>query len=245
MAHTLTYVLPTTKFCKSIQYVYMLLRRLGMKIRDRATAKQRAYEYVKSRIIDKSFEEGDFLTEVGIADDLGISRTPVREALVLLEAESFVELLPKKGAYIPRISPRDIREVMEARSLIETFAAERIVERRSELVPKLRESLEVQKKRMMEGKIDEFVEADRAFHYLIVSTAGNNLLARFYEGLRDRQIRMGIRAATYSTQRVEQVLEEHAAVVRAAEEGSPGELREAIRRHLDRTLSVLMAEAIG
>lgn len=216
-----------------------------MRIRNRVTAKQRAYEYVKSRIIDKSFEEGDFLTEVGIAEDLGISRTPVREALVLLEAESFVELLPKKGAYIPRISPRDIREVMEARTLIETFAAERVVERRSELVSKLKDSLEVQKKRVREGKIDEFVETDREFHYLIVSTAGNNLLARFYEGLRDRQIRMGIRAATYSTQRVEQVLEEHAAVVEAAEEGGTEELRDAIRTHLDHTLSVLMAQAIG
>ncbi len=216
-----------------------------MRIRDRATAKQRAYEYVKSRIIDRSFEEGDFLTEVGIAEGLGISRTPVREALVLLEAENFVELLPKKGAYIPQISPRDIREVMEARSLIETFAAEKNVERRSELVPKLKDSLEVQKKRMREGEIDQFVQADREFHYLLVSTAGNKLLARFYEGLRDRQIRMGIRAATYSTQRVEQVLEEHAAVVDATEEGDPEKLRAAIRTHLDHTLSVLMAQVIG
>ncbi len=215
-----------------------------MRSRDRSTAKQKAYDYVKSRIIDKTFEEGDFLTEVGVAEELGISRTPVREAFVLLEAENFVELLPKKGAYIPRILPRDIREVMEARSLIETFAVERFVEKRSELVSKLRSLLEVQREHASKKKIDEFVEADRDFHYLMVNTAGNNLLTHFYGGLRDRQIRMGIRAATYSTQRVEQVLEEHAAMVEAAEEGNVEKLRGAIREHLNHTLSVLMKQAL-
>ena len=214
-----------------------------MRTRDRATAKQKAYQYVKSRIIDRSFKEGDFLTEVGIAEELGISRTPVREAFVLLEAENFVELLPKKGAYIPQISPRDVREVIEARSLIETFAAERVMEKRSDLVPKLRSSLEVQRQHVSEEKIDEFVEADREFHYLVVSTAGNNLLSRFYEGIRDRQIRMGIQAATYSAQRVEQVLEEHTAIVEAAEEGDVEKLRGAIQKHLDYTFSTLMEQA--
>jgi DNA-binding GntR family transcriptional regulator len=208
-----------------------------------ATAKEKAYNYVKSRIIDRSLKEGDFLTEVGIAKELGISRTPVREAFLLLETENFVRLVPKKGALIPRISLREIREVMEARMLIELFAAERAVERRSELGPRLKSSLEDQERLVGEGKIDDFVRSDREFHFMIVSAARNNLLAQFYEGLRDRQIRMGIKIVTYSSERVRQVLSEHAAIADSLDEGDVDKLKDAIRKHLDATLSILMEQA--
>lgn len=211
----------------------------------RTTAKQKAYEYVKSRIIDRTFKEGDFLTEVAIANDLGMSRTPVREAFLLLEAENLVQLMPKKGAFVPRISPREIREVMSARALVETFAAPMVVEARSEIVPKLRDSLEEQRRLLDDEKFDEFVEVDREFHYLIVSTGGNGLLTRFYAGLRDKQIVMGIRAATHSAERIKQVMEEHTAIADAAEEGDVEQLKSAIREHLDHTLSVLMEEAFA
>ena len=132
---------------------------------------------------------------------------------------------------------------MEARMLIELFAAERAVERRSELGPRLKSSLEDQERLIGEGKVDDFVRSDREFHFMIVSAARNNLLAQFYEGLRDRQIRMGIKIVIYSSERVKQVLSEHAAIADSLVEGDVDKLKNAIREHLDATLSILMEQA--
>jgi DNA-binding GntR family transcriptional regulator len=211
----------------------------------RATAKQRAYDYLKSRIIDRTFEEGDFLTEAGIAQELGISRTPVREAFLLLEADSFVQLMPKKGAFIPQISLREMKEVMEVRALLETFAAEKVVERRSELIPKLRRGLEEQSQLLDETKIAEFVESDREFHRLIVSTADNNVLTNVFEALRDRQVVMVVRATIHSVERIGQIMQEHKAIVDTAEKGDVDGLKGAIREHLDNTLLSLMEGALA
>lgn len=210
-----------------------------------ATAKQRAYDYVKARIIDRTFEEGDFLTEARIAQELGISRTPVREAFLLLEAENFVQLMPKKGAFIPQISLREMKEVMEVRALLETFAAEKVVGRRSELIPKLRRCLKEQSQLLDETKIAEFVESDREFHRLIVSAVGNSVLTNIFEGLRDRQVVMAIRATTRSAERIGQIMQEHSAIVDTAEEGDVDGLKGAIRKHLDNTLSSLMEEILA
>ncbi len=207
-------------------------------------AAEKAYEYVKSEILGRSFREGEFLTEGAIAETLGISRTPVREAFVMLEAEDLVQLFPKKGALIPTTSPREIKEVMEARSLVEVFATEKVVERRSQIAPKLRALLECQAQiDAQEGDVGDFIKLDRQFHHLMVDNCGNDLLVRFYEGLRDRQIRMGIQAVAYSPQRVAQVLEEHEAIVAAAEEGDAYELKRRVREHLDATLAILKEKA--
>ena len=82
------------------------------------SATENAYSYVKSRILNRSFPEGVFLTEGEIAKALGISRTPVREAFLLLKAEDLFQLVTKNGTLVPKIYQREIKEVMEARIVI-------------------------------------------------------------------------------------------------------------------------------
>lgn len=206
-------------------------------------AAEKAYAHVKSGILDRYFKEGEFLTEGEIAKVLGISRTPVREAFLLLEAENFVNLLPKKGAFIPGVSLREIKEVMEARILIESFAAEKVVEERAGITPKLRTLLEEQRGIAEQGDNEEFIRLDQQFHHTMVKDSGNDLLLKFYEGLRDKQIRMGIRAVAYSPKRVKRVLGEHEAIVTAAERGDVEELKRSIREHLNATRLILERKA--
>jgi DNA-binding GntR family transcriptional regulator len=85
---------------------------------------------------------------------------------------------------------------------------------------------------------------DRQFHRMMVSSSSNKLLVAFYEGLRDRQIRMGIRAVAYSPERMKRVLEEHRAIVVAVEEADADELKKSIHEHLDATLAILEEEAL-
>lgn len=162
----------------------------------------------------------------------------------MLKAEDLVQLVPKKGTLVPEISLREIKEVMEARVLIESFAAEKLAQKRGKIAPQLRTVLERQAEVAEDGKIEEFIRLDRQFHRTIVSSSGNKLLVTFYEGLRDRQIRMGIRAVAYSPERMTRVLEEHRAIVVALEEANADKLKKTIHEHLNATRAILEEESL-
>lgn len=209
------------------------------------TVQEKAYEYVKSKIIDNSFREGEFLTEGEITKALGISRTPVRGAFLRLETENLLKLSPNKGALIPSVSIREIKDVMEARIAIELFAAEKISKKYAQLAPKLRSLLEEQTQLGEKDNIHGFIELDRQFHHLTISNCDNDVLLSLYESLRDRQIRVGIQAATSSSERVKQTLAEHEDIVKCVEEDDVDGMKDATRRHLEATMTVLKEQAFA
>ena len=92
------------------------------------TAAQRAYAYVKQRLLDGRFPGGMLLSENALAQELEISRTPIRQAFGQLEAEGLVELYPRRGALVVPISASEADDVREARELIEPFCARRAAE---------------------------------------------------------------------------------------------------------------------
>lgn len=205
----------------------------------RKTAKERAYEHVKSCIINETYKQDSFLTEEEVAQDLGVSRTPVREAFLLLEAEGFVNLFSQRGAYIPSISPRDMEEVMETRLLIESFAAERFLIA-AQAIKEMKFAIKEQEYYLEIDDVEPFIDCDAEFHNLIVNAAGNRLLTEIYSGLRNKLLRMGVRAVMNSTERMQQVIEEHRTIVKEAEAGELAGLKTAIQKHLATTLSVLL-----
>ncbi|MGW5383619.1 GntR family transcriptional regulator [Nocardia sp. NPDC003963] len=199
----------------------------------RESAQDISYKWLKERISGLSREGGIFLSESEVAQSAGTSRTPVREALLRLQAEGWLQIIPKKGAYIPPISEREIEAVMEARALVEDWCIRRVVPADPSFVAELERIVAAQ-----EALIDDpagFIEHDRIFHRTLVRQAGNPVLAEFYESLRERQIRMGMRAMAKEN-RARTVLEEHAAIVRALAAGDAGD---ALAAHLSSTLEVL------
>src|SRR6187399_1038759 len=123
------------------------------------SAAERAYEYVKARLLDGRFAGGTLLSENELAQRLGVSRTPVRQALVQLEAEELVELYPKRGALVVPIAPSEAEDVLEARMLIEQHCARRAAAAGPGVAGRLRELLAEQ-----EGDVRNFAWADRQFH---------------------------------------------------------------------------------
>ncbi|WAH36528.1 GntR family transcriptional regulator [Alicyclobacillus dauci] len=209
----------------------------------RTTAKERAYQYLKACIIDETFKQDSFLTEEEVAQNLGISRTPVREAFLLLEAEGFVNLFPQRGAYIPTISIRDMQEVMETRELIELFSIDRLMAN-VDAVRGMKQLIQEQEQLLEEGDIQQFIDCDSEFHNAIVSASGNHLLMEIYSGLNDKMLRMGVKAVMSSSERMRQVILEHQAILRAVEAGEEIRLRAAIISHLETTLSVLLKHKV-
>jgi len=145
------------------------------------------FEYLRNAILAGELKPGERLMEVTIADQLGVSRTPVREAIRKLEKESFVIMIPRKGAYVADLTKKDILEVLEIRKELEGFAAFLAAERMSlsekealgRVVERFNESLINMDKKNM-------IDSDNEFHSLIFEATKNQRLINIIYDLHDQ-----------------------------------------------------------
>lgn len=206
-----------------------------------ASGRDRAYAFLKDTVLGDPAMQGQFINEQELADRIGVSRTPIREALLMLAAEDLIRLVPKKGAYIPAMSVREIKELMELRELLERHAVERVLAGDEGALKEMAEALEAQRGLLAAGDAREFIEWDRRFHAALVSATGNQLLTRVYDGLRARQVTVGVAALGRAADRREAVLAEHEQILAALTGGDAPAAARAITAHLRTTLSVLLA----
>src|ERR1700750_2943028 len=106
-------------------------------------AAERVYSHVQEAVLDRSYEGGTLLTEGELAEAVGVSRTPVREALLRLEVEGLIRLYPKKGALVLPVSAQEIADGVETRQLVEEHAARKAVPAPPGLLERLTELLEL------------------------------------------------------------------------------------------------------
>ena len=205
-----------------------------------APAKDRAYEFVKERILDGGYPGGDLLSEGEVAEALGVSRTPVREAFLLLEAEGLMRLYPKRGALVVPVSPDEVRDVMETRMLVERHTADRLARLGADpgtesVVADLHGLIARQEQLLDAGDLTGFVAADRAFHHTIVAAAGNAILTRISDSLRDRQRRMVAATVARDPELPRRFVEEHRAILGAIERGEADDAARLVEEHLARS----------
>jgi DNA-binding GntR family transcriptional regulator len=197
----------------------------------RSSSAARAYQVAKERLLDGSWEPGRLLSENELAKELGISRTPVREAFLQLEAEDLLDLYPRRGALVKPISPSELEDVLEARLLIERHCVARVAEGDGRVVAELRASIADQEQALREDGTP-FVVADREFHRLLVAANGNDLLTRQYDALRDRQQRIAATAVARDPARIAEFISEHAAITDAIERHDEQAAVECVGAHL-------------
>lgn len=190
-------------------------------------AADRAYALIKSRILT-GLLDGELLSEGTFAGELGVSRTPVREAFLRLQAEGLMRLYPKRGALVVPVGPAEAREVIEARRVVECGCVAEAL-RDPTLADRLRELLEQQR---AAAGTERFTEADAAFHAAIVEAAGNSLLSAFYASLRDRQVRLIATAVRTEDQRAADILRQHEELVLAVQRGDAAAVRALLSNHL-------------
>ena len=208
-------------------------------MRDSASA--RAYHWTRERVLDGTFPGGTMLSEGEVSERVGVSRTPVREAFLRLAAEGVLQLFPKRGALVTSMSERDVRDVLEARLLVEPWAAAEAARQgdREDLVASLAQHVDHLRERGEAGDVVGYQEADRAFHEAIVTATGNALLIGFYRTLRDRQLRIGAVANSAVKGRAATILAEHLAIMRAIEKGDADGVGEMVRAHVETTRRAL------
>ncbi|ARF53127.1 GntR family transcriptional regulator [Streptomyces gilvosporeus] len=205
------------------------------------SGREKAYTYLKDIVLTDPDMQDRFLSEQDLADRIGISRTPIREALLLLAAEDLVRLVPKRGAHIAPLSGRDIRELMEMRGLIERFAAETTTAHGTVPVTEMADLLTHQESLRGERTTQEFIAADHRFHAALVAAVGNTLMSRQYDALRSRQSRVGIITPYRTGRRQDEVLAEHRQILDSLVAGDAAAACTAIDRHLRATQHILLA----
>jgi DNA-binding GntR family transcriptional regulator len=209
----------------------------------RAAAKDRALDYVKRQVLTGAFPGGELISEGEVAAALGMSRTPVREAFLRLEAEGLLRLYPQRGALVVPVSSDETRAVIEARLVLELFAASKVIGRGPTVCASAFERLsaELERQRDAAAKPDwpEFLAADRAFHSITLDESRNAILSAFYSSLRDRQMRMTGESVIRDRQRIATIMDEHSGIAEALRDGDLKRAREAVQTHLASTVRAL------
>lgn len=173
------------------------------------------FETMREAIIRGDLAPGERLMEVQLAEEMGVSRTPVREAIRKLELEGFVAMIPRKGAYVADYTIKDITDVFEIRAALESLAAGLACERITEQeIDELQILVVKVGKTIKDNDLDALVEVDTEFHDRIYKASRNSRLEQMISNLRE-QIQRFRATSLASPGRIKDTLEEHKAIVDA------------------------------
>lgn len=205
------------------------------------TARQSAYDRLRDLVLTDPSVQGTFLNEGDLVRRFGLSRTPIREALIMLASDGLVELITHRGAYVRPSDDRAIRETMEMRRIIELEAARQIIESGRVPLETMSDLMEQQADlRLSPETVPDFIAIDQHFHAVMVEATGNRVMTDFYTRLRVMHVRFGISATWTSSRRPSEVLEEHSRILEALRAGDVSETEAAIRHHIERTQCLLL-----
>ncbi len=177
------------------------------------------------------------ISEGEIAEQLGVSRTPVREAFLRLETEGLLRLYPKRGALVVPVAPGEADDVLDARLLVEAHAAQAVARlsdtELTTLVALLRDLVTAQEAAVADGDVAEYAILDARFHAEIVAAGGNGLLTGFHGTLRERQQRMVAHSVRWDPGRATTFVEGHRGLLDALELRDTRTYLRRLHRHLD------------
>ncbi len=151
------------------------------------------FESLREAIMEGNLKPGERLMEVQLAEKLGVSRTPVREAIRKLELEGLIIMVPRKGAYVADVSLEDILDVLEIRQSLEGLAAKLASNRITDKeIVQLKETEEECRKNLEENNLDGFIENDIKLHDIIFKATRNRKLITLSDSLREQVYRFRV-----------------------------------------------------
>jgi DNA-binding GntR family transcriptional regulator len=194
-----------------------------------------AYQAIRANILDNKWSPGFQATELEIATRLSMSRTPIHEALMRLQQEGLVEVVPRHGMRVLPVSPSDMKEIYEVLRSLEATAAELAAARKlsaAELRP-LEEASEAMDAALKADDLDAWARADEAFHAHLLDLSGNRMLRQMVLNIWDRAHRARMVTLRLRPKPVHST-REHRALVKAIKQGNPAAAGELQRDHRDR-----------
>lgn len=197
-------------------------------------------EALRDAIRKGILKPGERLMEIQLSEDLGVSRTPIREAIRKLDQEGYIVMMPRRGAYVASITIRDINEIFEIRRALESLSSSLAAERISadELETLQRLLVEIGRYIKLEN-MEKIVETDIKFHDLLYQASRNERLVGIISNLREQLTRFRTFSMSYPG-RLEETLKEHKAMVDAIAKGDAEKAKEAALTQMERSEQTLL-----
>jgi DNA-binding GntR family transcriptional regulator len=200
----------------------------------RSLLKDRAYDRIKSRLMNDEYPPGSFLSERQLAGHLGMSKTPVKAALERLEAEGFISVSPQQGIVVRELSVHEIADQYEIRAALESYTLRTLAGKLSQTqINHVRANLQALNRLRGTENVTTAVELDAAFHTQFAVFLGNREILRVIDQLRERMWRVIAQVFHLCPTRIEASFEEHSAIADAVIGGKGDLAADLISRHLE------------
>lgn len=196
------------------------------------SARERAYDGVRAGILKGDFAQGGFIEEAAACALTGVSRSPVREALNQLAAEGYLELHPRRGAMVRRLSAAELTDLHEVRLMVETHAARKICRERRALPEELVALCHAHEATPPEDLLG-CVEINRLFHQALVAAAGNAVLVQVFDGLQAALSRVAMLSLQQGVGKTAIIESEHREMIDTLRRHDEESAVNVIRRHLN------------
>lgn len=200
------------------------------------------YESLRKTIISGVIPVGERIVEKEYAERLNISRTPVREALRMLEMEELIETIPRVGVIVKRISPEDVIEIYKIRQNLEVLATTTAMENiTKEEINEIKELLDITEQKNNEGDVEEVIRLFGEFNKKIYKASGMKRLASMISKLNEYLQRFR-NISIAENERRQKALREHREILRLIEEKNKDQIADLIKEHLQFSLDIIMSE---
>jgi len=204
---------------------------------------EQVYLYLKSAIVKGELQIGELYSEQWCSDLLGVSRTPVREAVLKLKQDCLLEVIPYRGFTVKTLSLEDVKQTLEIRQALEGFCVISIAQQfrdpvAQEVLARLEEYLREQSNLKNDENIYDFMELDELFHHDIIAFSQNERLADTFDSVRIQFQRITVKVLK-EPGRIASTIKEHEALLTELKKGDPWAAYSALDKHLSGTRGIM------
>ena len=191
----------------------------------------RVFNAIENAILNGEYKDGDSLNELRLSRELGVSRTPVREALMQLELEGLIQIIPNRGAYVTGIKVKDIQDIYLIRSKLEGLCARWACENiTKEQLEEMEENIYLAEFHAARGHMEQMAELDNRFHNILYEACNSKMLEHLLKDY--HQYVWRVRQKTLSSSRGAVSNVEHKYIMEAIKENNPDKAEELANQHM-------------
>lgn len=211
----------------------MAYQEMNAKVDELLPLRDVVFKKLRRAILLEELKAGERLTEIRLADKLGVSRTPIREAIRKLELEGLVVMVPRKGAVVAEINEKNLRDVLEVRRVLDVLGAELACERISEAQKKaLAAACLAFEEAVKSRNLRDIAQKDVALHNIIIDATGNVTLRRMLDNLAEQMYRYRVKYLKDDRQYAV-LVKEHQAIYESIAEGKSAVAARLAGEHID------------
>ena len=213
-------------------------------VTDKYSLRGRVFHKLRADILNGRYRDYEELREVAIGEELGVSRTPVREAFRQLELEGLIQIIPNKGAYVTGITEKDVKDIYMIRSLLEGLCARWATENiTKEQMDEMEENVYLARFHAQKGHVEQMTQLDGRFHEILYEACNSKILEHQLRDFHQYVMRMRRRALSNKDRGLKSN-EEHEEIMEAIKAGDADKAEMLANRHMINAYEHMVANGL-